>query len=73
MPELFFSNLEFYCPKGYVYALRKNLRGGKKRYRIIRSDGPGSNFNRIFALIKINPKFKPFGMYVVPYLEEGLL
>ena len=40
-------------------------------YRIIRSDGPPSNFNRIFVLIKVCPKLKPLHTFVVPTLIKG--
>ena len=52
MPELFFSNLEFYCPKGYVYALRKNLRGGKKRYDFLKFVKNYRILGHIFQILK---------------------
>ena len=42
-----------------------------KKYRIIHSDGPPSNFNQIFVLIKVCPKLKPLHTFVVPTLIKG--
>ena len=43
----------------------------KPEYRIIHSDGPHSNFNQIFVLIKVCPKLKPLHTYIVPTLIKG--